>query len=208
MDANNLRNRTCYCADLHDDATAVANDMCDAPCPGSPHEVCGGTLSASEMSSPRLAGMGVARPSSATLRNGTGPSTSASAPIPSLNPLLLPAAPTTMLLTVYGTIEDDIPPGAPGKGGRPPKNQAKEQAVTVTSAVAAGTGGGRVVAIAVQTVVPVIPLAHNASSANAYAVAPLVGAGNAPVGGAAGFLWTLGYGLALWLVVFGIGMVL
>ncbi|KAI1185739.1 hypothetical protein F5B17DRAFT_18384 [Nemania serpens] len=208
--ANKDANRTCYCADLHDDATAVANDMCDAPCPGSPHEVCGGALSACEMSSSRLAGMGVARPSSAAPRNGTGPRTSASASIPGLNPLLLPAAPPTMLLTIYGTIEDDVPPGAPGKGGRPPKAPAKEYEVIATSVVAAGTGGGRVVAIAVQTVVPIVTPAHNGSSANAnaYTVAPVVGAGNVLGGGAAGFLRTLGYGLALWFVVLGIGMVL
>lgn len=184
--------------------------MCDAPCPGSPHDICGGVLSASEMSSPRLAGMGIARPSSATLHNGTNPSTSASASIPSLNPLLLPAAPPTMLLTLYGAVEDDVLPGAPSKGGRPSKDHAKEQhGVAVASAAAAGTGGGgRVVAVAVQTVVPVFDLAHNGSSANAYNVAPVVGAGPAPVGGAAGFLRTLGYGLALWLVIFAIGMVL
>ncbi|RWA10499.1 hypothetical protein EKO27_g4602, partial [Xylaria grammica] len=78
--------------------------------------------------------------------------------------------------------------------------------------VAAGTGNGQVVAIAVHTVVPV--LAHNtSSSANASLTSPSVPSISVPVVAAGtsrpvGFVGTLGYGLVLWFVVFWIGIVL
>jgi hypothetical protein len=82
--------------------------------------------------------------------------------------------------------------------------------LTVPRAVAAGTGGGQIVAIAVQTVVPILAKPLNTSLANESST----GAGVIPVVAGAGrtaglgFIATLGYGLALWFVVFSVGNVL
>ncbi|KAI0404332.1 glycoside hydrolase family 16 protein [Xylaria palmicola] len=87
--------------------------------------------------------------------------------------------------------------------------------LTVPAAVAAGTGGGRVVAVAVQTVVPVPVPAYNASAASVGSahlstsvVLPAVGTGTSARSRTAGFLRTLGCGVALWFVIFWIGIVL
>ncbi|KAI0555480.1 glycoside hydrolase family 16 protein [Xylaria curta] len=84
--------------------------------------------------------------------------------------------------------------------------------LTVPAAVAAETGGARVIAIAVQTVIPV--LSSNASrpltNASYASPIPAVGAGTAITVGrtTAGFLTTLGYGLVLWFTVFWVGIIL
>ncbi|KAF2962838.1 hypothetical protein GQX73_g10731 [Xylaria multiplex] len=273
--------QTCYCADVLGDATAVANDKCDIPCPGNAHEICGGVLSAGEAASSPFAALGISRTNAtAPQRNlrllGGLPS---SARVDTLLPRAAPPPPT-VLLTVYGNVDREVPSGAPGMGGAPQVPTATTSAVMMTSvvtvtfttvcatdaaklitleycatlthpacgnctatpavpmttfaqscdacgpggensitlavpkAVAAGTGAGPVVAIAVQTVVPV--LAHNATSGNASFHNPGVSGGIPVVATsistvnrtAAGFMETLGYGLILWFVVFGIGIVL
>ncbi|KAJ8125539.1 hypothetical protein O1611_g8100 [Lasiodiplodia mahajangana] len=85
--------------------------------------------------------------------------------------------------------------------------------LTVPAAVVARTGEAHVVAVAVQTVVPV--LEHGAATGNSSfahpsppANYPVAGAGNATVSRTAGFFQTLGYGVALWFIIFGIGMIL
>ncbi|KAI0457780.1 glycoside hydrolase family 16 protein [Xylaria acuta] len=273
---------TCYCADTLGDASAVANDMCDVPCPGNPHEVCGGgALSTSEKKTP-FAGIGIARTNSTNIHNTT--LLDSARPNIRVNPLLPRAAPSdSILLTVYGKIDDDdVPPGAPGMGRNRSRGEVRGQAVTVTSAVTvtftticptdagrlatleyittlttrqpcrlctaaapavpmttctetcdacgphgestvtltvpeAVAAGGRVVAVAVQTVVPVLRLNASLPLENAgYAVrpsisgdVPVVGAGAATtIGETAGFLQTLSYGLILWFVVFWIGIIL
>ncbi|TGJ84506.1 hypothetical protein E0Z10_g4277 [Xylaria hypoxylon] len=257
---------TCYCADVLGDAMAVANDKCNVPCPGNAHEVCGGVLLAGEEASTPFSALGISRTNS-TQRNSKLVGGSASNP--RVDPLLPRAAPSTALLTVYGNVDEDVPPGAPGMGGTSeeaatvtstvtvtytticPTDAAKlitleycatltaqacegctatpaipmttyaqtcnacgprgENSVTLTvpEAMAAETGNGQVVAIAVQTVVPV---AHNVSSANASftspSIIPVVAAGNPTMSRTVGFIETLGYGLALWFVVFGVGTVL
>ncbi|KAI3322189.1 concanavalin A-like lectin/glucanase domain-containing protein [Xylariaceae sp. AK1471] len=126
-----VSDETCYCADSLGDANAVANDLCDVPCPGNPSEFCGGVLSAGESS---FAGMGVALTNTTTLRNTTllGNSTSHLR----LNPR---AAPSNILLTIYGNIDDnDLPPGAPGMGmgnGGSTGGEGKAPVVTMTSPV-------------------------------------------------------------------------
>ncbi|TRX93114.1 hypothetical protein FHL15_005982 [Xylaria flabelliformis] len=89
--------------------------------------------------------------------------------------------------------------------------------LTVPAAVAAETGGGRVMAITVQTVIPVLSSNTSRPSTNAsYANPgisndiPAVGAGTATTLGrtTAGFLVTLGYGLVLWFTVFWVGIIL
>ncbi|KAI1130546.1 glycoside hydrolase family 16 protein [Nemania abortiva] len=279
---------TCYCADTLGNSKPVANAMCDVPCPGNPHEFCGGAAPPSNKdASPGFVGMGVIT----TQHNGTYRGERVS--IPRVDPLLTTRhAPSTVLLTVYGNVKNDVPPGAPALGGRLSSNgtmkghevaaAAVTSVVTVTfttvcptdaarlvtleycttvtrtmpghscactgtgataapypvvpmttyaanchacgphgestvtltvpAAVAAGTGEGHVVAVAVQTVVPV--LAHgasvNGSSTNPRPSVgmPVAGAGNATVSRTKGFFQTIGYGLALWFVIFGIGMVL
>ncbi|KAI3331338.1 glycoside hydrolase family 16 protein [Ustulina deusta] len=267
---------TCYCADILGDATAVANEKCSVPCPGNPREICGGVLSATEQAPPpAFAGLGSPRTNSTrTLSKAKliGVSARADRPLPRRA-----APPPAALLTVYGNVDGDIPPPAPGMGGSPegtrqtvtttvtytticPTDAAKlvtleycatltpqqQQAcggagactatrpavpmttfaetcdacgphgantvtLTVPQAVAAGTGG-HVVALAVHTVVPV--LAHNASNATtgpsiSVSAMPVAGAGTSTVGRTlAGFVQTLGYGLGLWFVVFGIGVVM
>ncbi|KAI0541104.1 glycoside hydrolase family 16 protein [Xylaria digitata] len=270
---------TCYCADVLGDATAVANDKCDVPCPGNAHEICGGVLSAGEAASSPFAALGISR-TNATVPQRNMRLSGGSPSSPRVDPLLPRAAPSTVLLTVYGNVNRDAPSGAPGMGGTPQVATATASAVMMTSvvtvtfttvcatdaaklitleycatltgpacgnctatpavpittftqscdacgpggensvtlavpqAIAAGTGAGPVVAIAVQTVVPI--LAHNASSGNASFHSPgasggipVVAAGTATVNRTAGgFMETLGYGLILWFVVFGIGIVL
>ncbi|KAI1298913.1 glycoside hydrolase family 16 protein [Xylaria venustula] len=87
--------------------------------------------------------------------------------------------------------------------------------VTLTVPRAVATEGVRVVAVAVQTVVPVDVAAHNASNATNLPFSPSVSA--VPVTGAApatvsrtfaSFTRTIGYGFGLWFVVFGIGVAL
>ncbi|KAI8632159.1 glycoside hydrolase family 16 protein [Xylariaceae sp. FL1651] len=267
-----VSSEVCYCADILGDASAVANDMCDVPCPGNPHEFCGGVLDASERNtSPSFAGMGIAQ-TNATL---AGNSTSRSSRL-RLNPVRPRAAPPDILLTVYGDIDDAaVPPGAPGMGGGSkgetvavtsavtvtftticPTDAARlitleyrttltaapapanrlvltapavpmttctetcsacgphgESTVTLTvpEAVAAGTGGGEVLAVAVQTVVPVVA-PHNVTTANASFAAPSVSATVPAAGSAAkktaGFFTTMGYGVAVWFLVFGVAVVL
>ncbi|KAI1147826.1 glycoside hydrolase family 16 protein [Nemania diffusa] len=285
---------TCYCADVLGDATSVANDLCDIPCPGNAGEICGGAVSESEKTSPSFAGVGFALAKLAKSYNGTSSKEAIS--IPRVDPLLTRAAPPTALLTLYGAIAADIPPPAPALGGPPshkhghghaeaqaaaaaaaltsavtvtftsicPTDAARlitleyrttltapapscscsaaaagfvaapavpmttyaatcaacgprgESTVTLTvpRAVAAGTADAHVVALAVQTVVPVLA-APNASVPSAATLrppaassTPVVGAGTATVGRTAGFVQTLGYGVALWFMIFGIGMVL
>ncbi|GAW26305.1 putative endo- -beta- protein [Rosellinia necatrix] len=308
---------TCYCADALGNATAVANDRCDMPCPGDPHSVCGGEvlLSASEQASSSSSApgfMGIARTGS-LLQNITLPDDVRSSQ--RLNPLLPrddnnnnnvdeDHPPTVLrLLTVYGEISRDVPPGAPGKGASAPSGPRGgaanhqtaaatvttsavtvtfatvcptdarrlitleyvttvtvtatagrhcggcatgmltptdvvpmttyaqacdacgprgERAVTLTvpRAMAAGPGGAHVMAVAVQTVVPVLASPSNSSSSpaittpcsgpgpGASTAVPVVGAATAAVGSAAGFLRTLGCALALWLFVFEIGVIL
>ncbi|KAI8954064.1 glycoside hydrolase family 16 protein [Xylaria longipes] len=135
---------TCYCADTLGDATAVANEMCTTLCPGNPHEICGGVLSTGEKKTP-FAGVGNAQMNSTkfhnitlldmskpNLRNITLPDISK--PNIRVNPLLPRAAPSNILLTVYGNINGDVPPSAPGMGGNSSKVDVSGQAVTVTSA--------------------------------------------------------------------------
>ncbi|KAI1426839.1 glycoside hydrolase family 16 protein [Xylaria sp. FL1777] len=283
---------TCYCADILGDATVVANEKCAVPCPGNPHELCGGVLSATDDAPPPpFASLGFPRlPNITTLSKARLIGVSDPDPDP---PHRRAAAPPSaaVLLTVYGNVDDDVPPPAPGMGGRSGSADAEETAeivvvatttttvtyttvcptdaarlitleycatvtrkvcgggcgvvtsatsaaavvpmttfaqtceacgprgadtVTLTVPLAVATGDARVVAVAVQTVVPV--LAHNASNASlpgggpgvsvppaAGSVVPVVGAGTSTW---AGFMTTLGYGVGLWFVVFGIGVVL
>ncbi|GAW14380.1 hypothetical protein ANO14919_037820 [Xylariales sp. No.14919] len=278
---------TCYCADILGDATAVVNDLCNIPCPGNAHEICGGVLSAGDGATSPFAALGIPRTNSTTQRNSRLLGSTSSSP--RVDPLLPRAAPPTILLTVYGNVNGDVPASAPGLGGTPnivtttsavtptsavtakstitvtsavtvtftticPTDAAKlitleycatltaqacagctvapaipmttyaqacnacgpggENSVTLTvpQAVAAGTGSGQVVAIAVHTVVPV--LAHNTSSpTNASLTSPSVSRISLPVVAAGtsrpvGFVGTLGYGLVLWFVVFWFGIVL
>jgi hypothetical protein len=84
--------------------------------------------------------------------------------------------------------------------------------LAIPQAVVAGTGGGQVIAITVQTVVPVPFVA----STNVSFVTPsVVSSTDVPVTAGtparkttAGFVATLGYGVAIWFVIFGIGITL
>ncbi|KAI0447807.1 glycoside hydrolase family 16 protein [Xylaria telfairii] len=274
---------TCYCADTLGNASTVANEKCNIPCPGNPHEFCGGTR---ETRRP-FAGLGIALTNATTIHNTT--SLDISNPNIRVNPLLPRSAPSNILLTVYGNTNDEVPVGAPGMGSRPPKGEVEAKpavaavtsAVTVTftticptdaarlitleysttlttqqpcrictatapavpmttctetcdgcgphgestvmltvpAAVAAGSGGAHVMAVAVQTVVPVAAVNMSPSSVVPKASygrqsvsndVPVAGAGTAiAVGGrTASFLQTLGYGLILWFGVFWIGIIL
>ncbi|KAJ2979650.1 hypothetical protein NUW58_g7148 [Xylaria curta] len=71
--------KTCYCADMLINTTAVANHMCNFQCPGRRHESCGGVISASERASLLgFADMGMARKKWTGLRNATLPDSSTS----------------------------------------------------------------------------------------------------------------------------------
>ena len=98
------------------------------------------------------------------------------------------------------------------------RNGSNTITLAVPQAVVAGTASGHVVAITVQTVIPVLAHNTNTSSGNNYsspgvsavpipAPLPVVGAGASSTA-LAGFIRTLGYGLGLWMVVFGIGILL
>ncbi|KAI0523681.1 glycoside hydrolase family 16 protein [Xylaria bambusicola] len=264
--------RTCYCADALADATAVPNKLCSVPCPGKPTELCGGVLTTTEDAEPpAFANLAFGR-----LTNVTSLSKSkviGVSPRDASNPFPRAASPPppNVLLTVYGKIDEDVPPPAPAMGGTSkavtstttttttvtfvtvcPTDAAKlitmEYCATLTAAqavpmttyvqaceacgprgadavtltvpqpVAAGTASGHVVAIAVETVVPVLA-AHNTSSANTSSPGvPIMPVPTIPVpvpAGAStvertfvGFMRTLGYGLGLWFAVFGIGVLL
>ncbi|KAI0160412.1 glycoside hydrolase family 16 protein [Xylariaceae sp. FL1272] len=237
----------CYCADILGDASAVGNDMCDTPCPENPMEFCGGLLPASST------GMGFPVTNSTMQQNGTSSNSTFSR-----NPLRIDkrAAPSNVLLTVYGKVsDDDLPPGAPAMGG-PVNTDPQGETVTVTSAVTvtyvaicptdsaklitleycttptapitaipmttctetcnacgphgestvtltvpeavhAGTGGGNVVAIAVQTVVPIYEARLNQTNAS-FASIPIAGA--SAIG--AGVMSTLATAVAAWFLFF------
>ncbi|KAH9897221.1 glycoside hydrolase family 16 protein [Xylariomycetidae sp. FL2044] len=131
---------TCYCADILGDASAVDNDMCDTPCPGNPLEFCGGVLDPAEVAGIGMGGgsasvgIGMATNSS-FLANFTlgGNSTSGTlarrARLPSL---YRRAAPSNILLTVYGDVgAEPVPPGAPAMGG----GSSDDPVMATTSAI-------------------------------------------------------------------------
>ncbi|KAI1264204.1 glycoside hydrolase family 16 protein [Xylariaceae sp. FL1019] len=244
----------CYCADILGDARAVGNDMCDIPCPGNPMEFCGGLLEAGEQGSSSSTGMGIALTNSTIYGNGTSSNSTSLR-----NPLRVDkrAAPSNILLTVYGKMtDDDLPPGAPAMGGPagPSSTDPKGETVTVTSAVTvtyvavcptdsaklitleycttptvpitsvpmttctetcnacgphgestvtltvpeavhAGTGGGNVVAITVQTVVPVYEARLNQTNST-FAVVQRAGS----VARDAGVITTLATAVGVWFV--------
>ncbi|KAI0470160.1 glycoside hydrolase family 16 protein [Xylaria cf. heliscus] len=97
---------TCYCADSLSDAHAIANDMCTIPCPGNPHEICGGILPPSAKTRPLN-----------TTQPASHPNTTFPAPNSRLAPFLRRDAASNILLTVYGKISSALPPSAPGMGG-------------------------------------------------------------------------------------------
>ncbi|KAI0429856.1 glycoside hydrolase family 16 protein [Xylaria sp. FL1042] len=84
--------------------------------------------------------------------------------------------------------------------------------VTLTVPQAVATGGGRVVAVAVQTVVPLFNGSLVAPSNPSVTVIPVIKSVIPVVGAStstsAGYIRTLGYGVGLWFLVFGIGILL
>ncbi|KAI1281168.1 glycoside hydrolase family 16 protein [Xylaria sp. FL0933] len=130
---------TCYCADVLGNATAVANDKCSVPCPGNPRELCGGVLSATDDSAPppfanlgfphanstqltKAKLIGVANPPNAPpIRPRAGNTTSTFNTTSNSTSLSLSSSsppPSSVFLTVYGSIDADIPLAAPGMGGK------------------------------------------------------------------------------------------
>ncbi|KAI1415769.1 glycoside hydrolase family 16 protein [Hypoxylon sp. FL1857] len=92
---------TCYCADNLGDARAVENSMCDVPCSGNGHEVCGG-----HFGSTRKHG------ALSLMLNSTLPVNSSTH-----HPRDIPSS---VLMTVYGNLTDEpMPPPAPAMGGTP-----------------------------------------------------------------------------------------
>ncbi|KAI0972644.1 glycoside hydrolase family 16 protein [Xylaria arbuscula] len=268
-------------------ATAVANEACSIPCPGNPHELCGGVLSATDDAQPPpFAGLGFPHANRTELSKAKLIGVSDPPPSPPIHRRAAPSNSTSVLLTIYGNVDSDIPPPAPGMGGKTPDGNSSEvvivttvvtyaticptdaaklvtleyyatltstrqgcarcgaaatnttiatpavpmttfeqtcdacgprgaSTVTLTVPRAVATGGVRVVAVPVQTVVPVDVAAHNASNATSLpfspsiSVVPVAGAATATVSKTfASFMRTLGYGVSLWFVIFGIGVVL
>ncbi|KAI0008572.1 glycoside hydrolase family 16 protein [Xylariaceae sp. FL0662B] len=125
-------NDTCYCADALGDAAAVANALCDTPCPGNGGEICGGVLDPSEMTGAGL--------SNSTLRTNytLGGNTTLSPRYHHRR-----AAPPTILLTLYGDLSSaSVPADAPAMGGSldlPPSSSTTTPATTPSNATATAT---------------------------------------------------------------------
>ncbi|KAI5922598.1 glycoside hydrolase family 16 protein [Camillea tinctor] len=118
----------CYCADILGDASAVANDMCNTPCPGNGREFCGGAVDASESAQLGFIGTNTRlnlNASAAFLPNHTASSSPRRR-----------AAPSDILLTVYADLTpggDDGPVGgAPAMGGEGPTPTPSNATTTVT----------------------------------------------------------------------------
>ncbi|KAI2635392.1 concanavalin A-like lectin/glucanase domain-containing protein [Xylaria nigripes] len=135
--------QTCYCADTLSDATAVANELCDVPCPGNSREVCG----------------------------GAGKDGLVGAPTNSSSHPLARAASSDTMLTVYGKLDDAVPPGAPGKGKSVSKNMSMNYATATR-----GSMPGTVTSAGTGTAVTV-PTACASSSVPVLAPVPVTGAG-------------------------------
>ncbi|KAK5624776.1 hypothetical protein RRF57_000492 [Xylaria bambusicola] len=265
---------TCYCTDTLADATPVPNKLCSIPCPGKLAELCGGVLAATEGAEPpAFANVGFPRlTNTTTLSKSTliGVSTRGESNPSLIFPRAASSPPPIALLTVYGKVNEYIPPPAPAMGGTSKNGTGKAATTTTTVAfvticptdaaelitmeycatltaahavpmttymqeceacglrgantvtltvprpIAAGTAGGHVMAIAVQTVVPV--LAHNTSSVNTSSPGipvvsiPVPTPVPVPAGASTveqtfgGFIRTLGYGLGIWFAVFGLGV--
>ncbi|OTB15644.1 glycoside hydrolase family 16 protein [Daldinia sp. EC12] len=101
-----VQDDTCYCADTLGESTGVENELCDTPCPGNGHQICGGFLGPiSTRITPRYFSL-----TNSTLSDE-----------PHRGP-----APCNALLTVYGNLSHDpAPPAAPAMGGRPPHPSLK-----------------------------------------------------------------------------------
>ncbi|KAI1779602.1 glycoside hydrolase family 16 protein [Hypoxylon cercidicola] len=185
-------NGTCYCADTMGDASAVGSELCD--------------IEHDEKFSP-VHHANSTLPTNATLAARTTSNKDAD----------------NVLLTVYGDLSaEPMPPAAPAMGACP-NVHTKAATVLVTAPTAAPTKEDVVTAVVVQTVVPVIssatapekaldrapekspekgtvvyvPPKPSASPSDVMAV--VAGADKAAIA-----IWTLGWGLVLWFVVFGV----
>ncbi|KAI1079214.1 glycoside hydrolase family 16 protein [Whalleya microplaca] len=103
-------NDTCYCATTLGDAAAVSNRLCDTPCPGNGHEMCGGALEASEK--------GLVPSLNTTLLQANYTLAATNATLSARYHHQRRAAPPSILLTVYGDLSSSpAPADAPAKGG-------------------------------------------------------------------------------------------
>ncbi|KAH8681270.1 concanavalin A-like lectin/glucanase domain-containing protein [Xylariales sp. PMI_506] len=119
---------TCYCAHEAGDVSGTDSARCNQPCPGNAKESCGGLVSTTgNLTGPTSPsggaggvagapgmGSGVPRPTSSAAGSGTPP----------LQKRVLDSlhkdrrdAPSSILLTLYGNVSSNPPPGAPPMGG-------------------------------------------------------------------------------------------
>ncbi|KAI2623511.1 glycoside hydrolase family 16 protein [Hypomontagnella submonticulosa] len=134
-----IHDDTCYCADRLGDASALEPAVCDIPCPGNGHEMCGGHANPNH--SPEA-------PISVTRVQNSTHATNSSSPHHHRR-----AGPVGVLLTVYGNLDaEPVPVGAPAMGGHPAPTTVTT-ALTVTYTTVCSTNPATLVEVEYCTTV-------------------------------------------------------